>query len=153
MQWLKLFRKFNTSLPSSAPVERMFNSAGGIFTKRRQSLTDEHFEMQLLLKINQNFWKNWLWYSLQSSLVINQCTYILVKCNTMTIVLMISASKIIPLVKTSKKRYILTILKCECGCEVRPGKKHTCVRSACEAKSEVRKSVRAVQKWSHLNLW
>ena len=54
----KLFRKFNTSLPSSAPVERMFNSAGGIFTKRRQSLTDEHFEMQLLLKINQNFWKN-----------------------------------------------------------------------------------------------
>ena len=61
----------------------------------------------------------------------------------------------IPLVETSKKRYILTIyviLKCECGCEVRPGKKHTCVRSACEAKSEVRKRVRVGQNWSHLKL-
>ena len=54
----KIFRKFNTTLPSSAPVERLFSSAGGIFSKRRQLLKDESFRSQLLLKVNQKFWKN-----------------------------------------------------------------------------------------------
>ena len=44
----KIFRKFNTTLPSSAPVERLFSSAGGIFSKRRQLLKDESFRSQLL---------------------------------------------------------------------------------------------------------
>ena len=53
----KIFRKCNTILPSSAPVERLYSSAGGIFSKRRQLLKDESFRSQLLLKINQKFWE------------------------------------------------------------------------------------------------
>ena len=48
-----LFRKYNSAIPSSAPVERMFSSGGGIFTKTRHCLKDEQFEMALLLKINK----------------------------------------------------------------------------------------------------
>ena len=51
-----LFRKYNTAIPSSAPVERMFSSGGGIFTKTRHCLKDEQFEMALLLKINKKIW-------------------------------------------------------------------------------------------------
>ena len=54
----KLFRKYNTALPSSAPVERMFSGGGGIFNKRRQCLQEDQFKMQLLLKMNEKFWRN-----------------------------------------------------------------------------------------------
>ena len=54
----KLFRKYNCSLPSSAPVERMFSHGGIILSKRRAQLSDDNFLMQLLLKINQKFWKD-----------------------------------------------------------------------------------------------
>ena len=53
----QLFRKYNTAIPSSAPVERMFSHGGRIFEKRRQGLNEEQFKMQLLLKMNQGFWK------------------------------------------------------------------------------------------------
>ena len=53
----QLFRKYNTAIPSSAPVERMFSHGGSIFEKRRQGLNEEQFKMQLLLKMNQGFWK------------------------------------------------------------------------------------------------
>ncbi len=50
----RLFRKYNTLLPSSAAVERVFSHGGDIFGKKRFSLSDDHFERKLLLKVNQS---------------------------------------------------------------------------------------------------
>lgn len=48
----KLFIKFNTTLPSSVPVERLFSSGGKILTPKRCPYTDEQFEHLLLLRYN-----------------------------------------------------------------------------------------------------
>ena len=50
----EIFRKFNTNLPSSASVERLFSAAGRVLTPLRASLSDEAFEAQLLLKCNKD---------------------------------------------------------------------------------------------------
>lgn len=50
-----IFLKFNCATPSSAPVERLFSAASLVRTARRNRLSDRHFEMLLLLKINKNF--------------------------------------------------------------------------------------------------
>lgn len=47
-----LFRTLNATVPSSAPVERLFSKASLISLPRRNRLNDRHFEQLLLLKAN-----------------------------------------------------------------------------------------------------
>ncbi|XP_071055951.1 uncharacterized protein [Onthophagus taurus] len=49
----KIFLKYNTPLPSSAAVERLFSFATMINTPRRHGLSDNNFEMLTLLKANK----------------------------------------------------------------------------------------------------
>ena len=47
-----LFIKYNSMLPSSAPVERMFSIATNINKPKRNKLNDTKFALLVLLKSN-----------------------------------------------------------------------------------------------------
>lgn len=47
-----LFLRYNTIIPSSAPVERLFSFEGMINSPKRQQLSDELFQILVLLKAN-----------------------------------------------------------------------------------------------------
>lgn len=49
----KVFRKFNTPLPSSAPVERLFSHATMMDLPKYNRMTDRHFEQRILAKVNR----------------------------------------------------------------------------------------------------
>lgn len=50
----KHFINYNTPLPSSASVERLFSCGGAVLTPQRGRLNNDTMEHQLLLKINKN---------------------------------------------------------------------------------------------------
>ena len=49
-----VFLKYNTAVPSSAPVERLFSIASLVLTARRTRLKDKLLEYLILLKISKN---------------------------------------------------------------------------------------------------
>jgi hypothetical protein len=60
----KVLIKYNTSLPSSAPVEWIFSVGGAILSKKKRGkMNDEHFEKTMSLKCNKNCWE---WFVLNA---------------------------------------------------------------------------------------
>ena len=52
--WVDLFIKYNTPLPSSAAVERMFSTAGDILRPKRAALASANFQKLVFLKGNMS---------------------------------------------------------------------------------------------------
>ncbi len=52
--WVELFVKYNTPLPSSAAVERLFSTGGDILRAKRSSLTAKNFEHMMFMRCNMD---------------------------------------------------------------------------------------------------
>ena len=50
----QIFIELNTTLPASVACERLFSIAARLFRPARCSMTDDHFEQQLLLRANSS---------------------------------------------------------------------------------------------------
>ncbi|XP_077388428.1 zinc finger BED domain-containing protein 4 [Festucalex cinctus] len=50
----QLFLKYNTTLPSTAPIQRLFSQKGNLATSQRNFLTDDYFERIQMLRYNIN---------------------------------------------------------------------------------------------------
>ena len=50
---IRQYKKYNTILASSASSERPFSKGKLVFNTKRHSLTDNHFEQQLILNCNK----------------------------------------------------------------------------------------------------
>ncbi|KAG6454202.1 hypothetical protein O3G_MSEX008572 [Manduca sexta] len=52
--FINVFIKYNTAIPSSAAVERLFSTGKDILTPKRASLSDENFNMLMFMKGNMH---------------------------------------------------------------------------------------------------
>jgi hypothetical protein len=55
-----LIREYNSALPSSAACERVFSTAGLIFTAKRTRLSDLNFEILVFFKLNGECCRCWI---------------------------------------------------------------------------------------------
>ena len=55
--WLQKFKRFNTAIPSSAAVERLFAIGSDILRSKRSFMTKENFEKFVLLHENEKYLK------------------------------------------------------------------------------------------------
>lgn len=55
--WVDVFLRFNTPIPSSAAVERLFSQGSDIMKPKRASLTSENFERLVFMKGNMDILK------------------------------------------------------------------------------------------------